>query len=71
MWLYCNVEKRDGKTKWETTEHSIRVDESVINPLSFYGRKMIVNSQEYEFDRFDLSGSSIFIRNDTGPISAQ
>ncbi len=76
MWLYFNVRKRynrllghidiinaTGQSTIELTEHSIRWPIPVTG-IDFFGRKMLLDGNEYEFDRFDVNGSAMFVRNE-------
>ena len=79
MWLYFNVKKRlthkldltyatptftppQRYSISERTEHAQRIEG--IDGTWCYGRKVMLDAHSYEFDRFDLNGSAIFVRNE-------
>lgn len=78
MWLYFNAKRRalgssgyltkeamlaDTKAPTiEHTEHSQRIEG--IDGTWCYGRKVMLDAHSYEFDRFDLNGSAIFVHNE-------
>lgn len=63
MWLYLQVKKRHGeRSSIEVTEHTLRIDDGIIQPEKLYGRKFILDGHTYEFDRFAMNGEPTFVR---------
>lgn len=69
MWCYLNVARVRKNFTNERTHVIEETEVSIFWPTKIetaelYGRYIYINAQKYDFDRFDLNGSPIFVRNE-------